>query len=38
MAIKQQTDQETFLGLKSKDNQAYEILFEFYYLGDFCHL
>lgn len=31
MAIKQQTDQETFLGLKSKDNQAFEILYKFYY-------
>jgi DNA-directed RNA polymerase specialized sigma24 family protein len=31
MAVKQQSDQETFLGLKSKDNQAYEILYKFYY-------
>jgi RNA polymerase sigma factor (sigma-70 family) len=31
MGIKNQSDQETFLGLKSKDNQAYEILYKFYY-------
>ena len=31
MAIKNQSDQETFLGLKSKDNYAYEILYKFYY-------
>ena len=29
--MKNQSDQETFLGLKSKDNQAYEILYKFYY-------
>lgn len=31
MGVKNQTDQETFLGLKSKDNHAYEILYKFYY-------
>jgi RNA polymerase sigma factor (sigma-70 family) len=31
MGIKNQSDQETFLGLKSKDNYAYEILYKFYY-------
>ncbi len=31
MSIKNQSDQETFLGLKSKDNQAYEIVYQFYY-------
>ncbi len=31
MGIKNQSDQETFLGLKSKDNHAYEILYKFYY-------
>jgi RNA polymerase sigma factor (sigma-70 family) len=31
MNIKQQSDQETYLGLKSKDNKAYEILYKFYY-------
>lgn len=31
MATKNQTDQETFQGLKSKDNQAYAILYKFYY-------
>lgn len=31
MAIKNQSDQETFLGLKSKDNYAFEILYKFYY-------
>ncbi len=29
--MKNQSDQETFLGLKSKDNYAYEILYRFYY-------
>ena len=31
MPLKNQSDRETFLGLKSKDNQAYEILYKFYY-------
>ncbi len=31
MKIKNQSDQATFLGLKSSDNQAYEILYKFYY-------
>ncbi|MBA2613694.1 MAG: sigma-70 family RNA polymerase sigma factor [Bacteroidetes bacterium] len=31
MNIKQPSDQETYLGLKSKDNKAYEILYKFYY-------
>jgi RNA polymerase sigma factor (sigma-70 family) len=31
MGIKNQSDQETFLGLKSKDNYAFEILYKFYY-------
>ncbi len=31
MQIRNQSDKETFLGLKSKDNQAYEILYKFYY-------
>jgi RNA polymerase sigma factor (sigma-70 family) len=31
MSIKNQSDQETFLGLKSKDNHSYEILYKFYY-------
>jgi RNA polymerase sigma factor (sigma-70 family) len=31
MGIQHQSDRETFLGLKSKDNQAYEILYKFYY-------
>jgi RNA polymerase sigma factor (sigma-70 family) len=30
-AMKDLTDQETFLGLKSSDNHAYEILYKFYY-------
>ena len=29
--MKKQTDQEMFLGLKSKDNHAYAILYKFYY-------
>jgi RNA polymerase sigma factor (sigma-70 family) len=29
--MKNQTDRETFLGLKSNDNFAYEILYKFYY-------
>src|SRR5882672_12578905 len=29
--MKNQSDQETFLGLKSRDNHAYEILYKFYY-------
>jgi RNA polymerase sigma factor (sigma-70 family) len=29
--MKIQSDQETFLGLKSRDNHAYEILYKFYY-------
>jgi RNA polymerase sigma factor (sigma-70 family) len=29
--MKNQTDQETFLGLKSSNNHAYEILYKFYY-------
>lgn len=29
--MKNQTDQETFLGLKAKENQSYEILYKFYY-------
>jgi RNA polymerase sigma factor (sigma-70 family) len=29
--MKNQSDQETFLGLKSKDNKSYEILYKFYY-------
>lgn len=31
MSLAQQSDQETFLGLKSKDNQSYQILYTFYY-------
>lgn len=31
MKIKSQSDHETFLGLKSKDSEAYEILYKFYY-------
>ncbi len=31
MGTKNQSDHETFLGLKSKDNKAYEILYKFYY-------
>ena len=31
MKVKKQTDQETFLGLKSKDTMAYEVLYKFYY-------
>ena len=31
MSISNQTDFETFKGLKSKDNKAYEILYKFYY-------
>lgn len=31
MKIKSQSDHETFLGLKSKDAIAYEILYKFYY-------
>ena len=31
MVIKNQSDQKTFLVLKSKDNHAYEILYKFYY-------
>lgn len=29
--MKNQSDQETFLGLKSRDSHAYEILYKFYY-------
>ena len=29
--MKNQTDRDTFLGLKAKDNHAYEILYKFYY-------
>jgi RNA polymerase sigma factor (sigma-70 family) len=29
--MKNQSDQEMFLGLKSRDNHAYEILYKFYY-------
>jgi RNA polymerase sigma factor (sigma-70 family) len=29
--MKNPSDQETFLGLKSRDNHAYEILYKFYY-------
>ena len=29
--MRNQSDQETFLGLKSRDNHAYEILYKFYY-------
>jgi RNA polymerase sigma factor (sigma-70 family) len=29
--MKNQSDQETFLGLKSRNNYAYEILYKFYY-------
>lgn len=31
MSIKNQSDNETYLGLKSRDNQAFEILYKFYY-------
>lgn len=31
MSLKNQSDQEVFLGLKSNDNQAYEIVYKFYY-------
>ena len=31
MGLTNQTDLETFKGLKSKDNKAYEILYKFYY-------
>ena len=34
MKIKNQSDQETFLGLKSKDTMAYEILYKFLLLSD----
>ncbi len=29
--MKSQTDQQTFLGLRARDNHAYEILYKFYY-------
>jgi RNA polymerase sigma factor (sigma-70 family) len=31
MGLKNQSDQETFFGLKSRDNHAYEILYKFYF-------
>lgn len=31
MSVKNPSDQETLIGLKSKDNKAYEILYKFYY-------
>jgi len=31
MRIENQSDHETYLGLKSKDNQAFEVLYKFYY-------
>lgn len=31
MSITHQTDLETFKGLQSRDNKAYEILYQFYY-------
>lgn len=31
MILKYQTDKETFLGLKARDNKAYEILYKFYF-------
>jgi RNA polymerase sigma factor (sigma-70 family) len=31
MSIKNQSDHETFIGLKSKDNKAYEVLYKFHY-------
>ncbi len=31
MLIKNQTDQEIFFGLKSNDNEAYKLLYKFYY-------
>jgi len=31
MSIKNQSDHQTYLGLKSKDNQAFEVLYKFYY-------
>ncbi len=31
MNVKKPSDRETYLGLKSKDNNAYEILYKFYY-------
>jgi RNA polymerase sigma factor (sigma-70 family) len=31
MSLKNQSDRQTYLGLKSKDNQAFEILYKFYY-------
>jgi RNA polymerase sigma factor (sigma-70 family) len=31
MSLKHPSDQETFLGIKSNDNKAYEILYKFYF-------